>query len=67
MLQSAKVNSAHIANDSLLRQNRGVALATMGEQLTALVDVTIVCPVGAPRFWDLLCGDPVLDKACRRV
>jgi 1-acyl-sn-glycerol-3-phosphate acyltransferase len=34
----------------------GVALATMGEQFTALVDVTIVYPGGAPRFWDLMCG-----------
>jgi 1-acyl-sn-glycerol-3-phosphate acyltransferase len=34
----------------------GVALATMGEQFEALLDVTIVYPHGAPRFWDLLCG-----------
>ena len=34
----------------------GIALATMGEQFGALLDVTIVYPDGAPRFWDLLCG-----------
>ena len=34
----------------------GIALATMGEQFGALLDVTIVYPGGAPRFWDLLCG-----------
>ena len=34
----------------------GIALATMGEQFEALLDVTIVYPHGAPRFWDLLCG-----------
>jgi 1-acyl-sn-glycerol-3-phosphate acyltransferase len=34
----------------------GVALATMGEQFEALLDVTIIYPDGAPRFWDLLCG-----------
>jgi 1-acyl-sn-glycerol-3-phosphate acyltransferase len=34
----------------------GVALATMGEQFEALVDVTIVYPQGIPTFWDLLTG-----------
>jgi 1-acyl-sn-glycerol-3-phosphate acyltransferase len=34
----------------------GIALATMGEQFEALLDVTIVYPHGAPRFPDLLCG-----------
>ena len=34
----------------------GIALATMGEQFEALLDVTIVYPQGAPKFWDLLCG-----------
>ena len=34
----------------------GIALATMGEQFEALLDVTIVYPHGAPIFWDLLCG-----------
>ena len=34
----------------------GIALATMGEQFEALLDVTIVYPRGAPAFWDLLCG-----------
>ncbi|MBK1615156.1 acyltransferase [Rubrivivax gelatinosus] len=34
----------------------GVALATMGEQFQALLDVTIVYRDGAPTFWDLLSG-----------
>src|SRR6267142_4167919 len=34
----------------------GIALATMGEQFEALLDVTIVYPHGTPRFWDLLSG-----------
>ena len=34
----------------------GIALATMGEQFEALLDVTIVYGQGTPRFWDLLCG-----------
>jgi 1-acyl-sn-glycerol-3-phosphate acyltransferase len=43
----------------LLRPKIGglaIALATMGEQFEALLDVTIVYPHGAPSFWDLLCG-----------
>lgn len=34
----------------------GIALATMGEMFTALVDVTIVYPDGTPTFGDLLTG-----------
>ena len=34
----------------------GIALATMGEQFEALLDVTIVYPRGTPQFRDLLCG-----------
>jgi len=34
----------------------GIALATMGEQFEALLDVTLVYPEGAPTFWQLLCG-----------
>jgi 1-acyl-sn-glycerol-3-phosphate acyltransferase len=47
----------------------GVALATMGEQFQALLDVTIVYPHGAPRFWDLLCGrlDAVTVRVRQRV
>ena len=33
-----------------------VALATMGEQFEALLDVTLVYPERTPTFWDLLCG-----------
>jgi len=46
----------------------GIALATMGEQFEALLDVTIVYPQGAPRFWDLLCGriDAVIVRVQQR-
>jgi 1-acyl-sn-glycerol-3-phosphate acyltransferase len=43
----------------------GIALATMGEQFEALLDVTIVYPHGTPSFWDLLCGR--LDAVVVRV
>jgi 1-acyl-sn-glycerol-3-phosphate acyltransferase len=43
----------------------GIALATMGEQFEALLDVTIVYPHGTPTFWDLLCGH--LDTVIVRV
>ncbi len=33
-----------------------VALATMGEDFDALLDVTIAYPRGTPTFWDLACG-----------
>lgn len=33
-----------------------VALATMGEQFEALLDLTLVYPGGTPTFWDLLGG-----------
>jgi 1-acyl-sn-glycerol-3-phosphate acyltransferase len=34
----------------------GIALATMGEMFTALLDVTIVYPDGTPTFGDMLTG-----------
>jgi 1-acyl-sn-glycerol-3-phosphate acyltransferase len=34
----------------------GVALATMGEQFEALLDVTIAYPGGSPTMWQFLCG-----------
>ena len=34
----------------------GIALATMGEQFNALLDVTIVYPQGIPRFTDIITG-----------
>jgi 1-acyl-sn-glycerol-3-phosphate acyltransferase len=52
----------------LLRPKIGglsVALATMGEQFQALLDVTLVYPRGTPSFWDLLCGR--LDAVIVRV
>lgn len=36
-----------------------VALASMGELFDAILDVTIVYPQGAPRFWSMCCGEHV--------
>ena len=46
----------------------GIALATMGEQFEALLDVTIVYPHGTPSLWDLLCGrmDAVIVRVQQR-
>ena len=46
----------------------GTALATMGEQFEALLDVTVVYPHGTPEFTDLLCGrlDAVTVRVQRR-
>ncbi len=46
----------------------GIALAAMGEQFEALLDVTIVYPQGSPTFWQLLCGriDTVLVRVQQR-
>ncbi len=46
----------------------GIALATMGEQFEAMLDVTIAYPHGRPRFWDLLCGriDAVIVRVQQR-
>jgi 1-acyl-sn-glycerol-3-phosphate acyltransferase len=43
----------------------GIALAAMGEQFEALLDVTIVYPHGTPTFWHLLCGQ--IDAVTVRV
>ena len=43
----------------------GIALAAMGEQFEALLDVTIVYPDGTPTFWHLLCGQ--IDAVTVRV
>jgi 1-acyl-sn-glycerol-3-phosphate acyltransferase len=43
----------------------GIALAAMGEQFEALLDVTIVYPHGTPTFWHLLCGQ--VDAVTVRV
>ncbi|HPO17852.1 MAG TPA: acetyltransferase [Rubrivivax sp.] len=63
-VEGTRATPAKIAQEKspyrhLLRPKVGglsVALATMGEQFQALVDVTIVYPGGLPTFWDLLCG-----------
>lgn len=42
----------------------GMALAVMGEQFDAMLDVTIVYPKGVPTFTDLICGrlsDVIVD------
>ncbi|MCV2366189.1 acyltransferase [Paucibacter sp. DJ1R-11] len=33
-----------------------MAMATMGDQFEAMLDVTLAYPDGTPSFWDLLCG-----------
>ena len=43
----------------------GIALAAMGEQFEALLDVTIVYQQGTPTFWHLLCGQ--IDAVTVRV
>jgi 1-acyl-sn-glycerol-3-phosphate acyltransferase len=43
----------------LLRPRSGgiaFVLSAMGEQMTSILDVTIVYPQGAVSFWDMLCG-----------
>jgi 1-acyl-sn-glycerol-3-phosphate acyltransferase len=43
----------------LLRPRSGgiaFVLGAMGEQMTSILDVTIVYPQGAVSFWDMLCG-----------
>jgi 1-acyl-sn-glycerol-3-phosphate acyltransferase len=46
----------------------GIALAAMGEQFEALLDVTIVYPGGTPTFWQLLSGrlDAVIVRVVQR-
>lgn len=34
-----------------------LAIATMGNMFSAILDVTVYYPHGAPRFWGLVCGD----------
>ena len=36
-----------------------VALSSMGELFTSVVDVTLLYPEGATAFWDMCCGSPV--------
>ena len=36
-----------------------VALSAMGEVFDAILDVTLVYRDGAPKFWDMICGDRV--------
>jgi 1-acyl-sn-glycerol-3-phosphate acyltransferase len=48
--------------ENLLQPRAGgfaIALSSMGELFTSIVDVTMVYPDGATRFWDMCCGDHV--------
>ena len=36
-----------------------VALSSMGEFFTGIIDVTLVYPIEATNFWDMCCGRPV--------
>ncbi len=47
---------------NLLRPRAGgfaIALSSMGELFTSIVDVTLTYPDGATSFWDMCCGDEV--------
>lgn len=47
-----------------------VALESMGPLFDAIVDVTVVYPDGAPKFWGMCCGDSVrvvADVRCRSI
>ena len=48
--------------ENLLQPRAGgfaIALSSMGELFTSIVDVTMVYPDKATRFWDMCCGDDV--------
>lgn len=67
----AKHHSQHSPYRHLLKPKiggLGIALATMGEQFEAMLDITIVYPHGAPTFWDLLSGrvDAVIVRVQHR-
>ena len=52
----------------LLRPRAGgvaFVLDAMGEQLSALVNVTLHYPGGRPSFWDLLCGR--IERVAMRI
>lgn len=34
-----------------------LALSSMGDMFSAILDVTIVYPDGPPKFWDMICGE----------
>jgi 1-acyl-sn-glycerol-3-phosphate acyltransferase len=34
-----------------------LALSSMGDMFSSLLDVTVVYPEGPPKFWDLVCGE----------
>lgn len=55
----AKHRQQHSPYKHLLKPKVGgiaLALNTLGERFTAILDVTIVYPEGAPTFWQFLCG-----------
>lgn len=34
-----------------------LALSTMGDMFSSILDLTIIYPRGVPKFWDLMCGE----------
>ncbi len=54
----------------LMPRAGGVALAlsTMGDMFSAILDVTVEYPGGAPKFWSMICGelDAVIVELVRR-
>lgn len=68
----SKHDRQHSPYRHLLKPKAGgmaVALATMGNDFDALLDVTIAYPRGTPSFWDLLCGrmEEVVVRVRRRA
>ena len=58
----AKRQRHNVPYRHLLRPRAGgfaVAMTSMGELFDAILDVTLVYPGGAAKFWDLCCGRPV--------
>lgn len=47
-----------------------LALSSMGDMFSSIVDVTVVYPGGAPKFWDMVCGEldhVVIDIQLREI
>jgi 1-acyl-sn-glycerol-3-phosphate acyltransferase len=67
----AKHHAQHSPYRHLLKPKAGalaLALTVLGEKFTALLDVTIVYPAGAPTFWQFLCGNvPKITVRARQL
>ncbi len=57
---AARHRAQHSPYRHLLKPKAGalaLALGVLGDRFDSLLDVTIVYPDGAPKFWDFLCGN----------